>query len=290
MAASMRDLLAFQAAAQGAIGLRDSLAVCFPRGPISLQAFAADPAKQAIARFYGSAEPGVWPHIPKGPLVADLLATVGDPFQVAQDDTPLCGPAAILFELAARQPARLVEICQELYETGRSAGRTKLIQPSDDLRNSVPPAGISLADWVVMATLRDVENAIFDVEGDSSNLVMGLTTPWEMKGWAFEILGYDRVASESTLVYGEFDAIRAAERARNAGGVAFLLIDSAMLGGDEPLVALPNHWVSFLGDLVVGPNDSHVHFQCYSWGSTKTVDLDEESFEDYMWWVVTGEP
>lgn len=215
---------------------------------------------------------------------------VSNPFQVAQGSTPLCGPASILFELAGRQPAHLVAICQELYETGRFAGQTKLVEPCDDLRNSVPAAGISLADWLMMATLRDVENAIFDVEGDSSDFVMGLTTPWEMKGWAFEILGYNRVAFGSTFVYGEFDAIRAAERARNAGGVAFLLVDGAMLGGDEPLVALPNHWVSFLGDLVIGPNDSHVHFQCYSWGSTRTVDLDEETFEDYMWGVVTGEP
>ena len=49
--------------------------------------------------------------------------------------------------------------------------------------------GISVADWMLMATLRDTENELFPISGDSGNYVMGISTPWEMKGWIFELLG-----------------------------------------------------------------------------------------------------
>ena len=61
-----------------------------------------------------------------------------------------------------------------------------------------------------------------------------------------------------TYFWGEYDAIRKAERVRNAGGVAFLLIDSAMVGNPKPSVAMPNHWISFLGgpSRPTSPSDS----------------------------------
>jgi hypothetical protein len=89
--------------------------------------------------------------------------------------------------------------------------------------------------------------------------------------------------------------MRKADAVRNSGGVAFLMIHSAMLGGSEPSVGYPNHWVSYLGDLHIDEGEwwvrdsGHIKFDCYSWGGKCDVDLGEGSFEDYMWGVVRGQ-
>lgn len=256
-----------------------------------------DPVQAAIEAFQQSTRPGVWPYIQKAALLADIQATVLNPFLVNQSSTPLCGPTAIVFELVSKQPARYVSICQSLYETGQFQSRTKVVRPADRLRESKIHQGISVADWMLIATLRDTENLLFPVDANSSGLannIAGITTPWEMKSWIYEILGYDQVDFESTFVYGEFDAMRKAHAARRQGGVAFLLIDASMLQGSAPAIAYPNHWVSYLGNLQIDDgvwyqhDSGHIRFDCYSWGSKRSVDLGEGPFEDYMWGVVTG--
>lgn len=253
-----------------------------------------DLVQDAINKFEVSTRPGVWPYITKNFLLADIRRNVADAFNVAQGRTTFCGPAAIVFELVSKQPHRYIGICQELYETGKFQARTKPVEPSKTLLNSRIHSGISVADWMLMAALRDTENALFDVDACSGEFVQGITTPWEMKGWTFEIMGYDNVEYESTYIHGEFEAMGKAKKARNHGGVAFPMIHSAMLGQSEPTVAYPNHWVSFLGGLVIDEgvwdilDTGHIKFDCYSWGRKCHVDLGEGPFEDYMWGVVTG--
>jgi hypothetical protein len=254
--------------------------------------------QSALAAFSQSPRPGVWPHIRKADLIDDIRRTVEKPVEeVNQDSAPFCGPASIVFELASRQPARYVSICQSLYETGQFRSRTKVVKPSQNLLQSPVRAGMSVADWMLIAALRDAENLLFPVTGTSgtlSNNIAGITTPWEMKGWIYEILGYNRVEFESTAVYGEFAAMRTADRILRQGGVAFLLIHSAMLKGKAPKIAHPNHWVAYLGNLKIDNgvwyrrDSGHIRFNCYSWGQDYEVSLGEGPFEDYMWGVVTG--
>jgi hypothetical protein len=254
----------------------------------------ADPVQEALNQFKNSSKPGIWPYIQKSSLIADIMSVINNAYNVNQGRTPLCGPAAIVFELAARYPAKYIKICQDLYETGQFKARTHTVKPSTTLVKSKVKNGISVADWMLMATLRDTENALFPVSSGSNSFVMGFTTPWEMKGWTFELLGFSNVEYESTYVYGEFDAMKKAKQVRNQGGVAFLMIHSAMLGQSDPAVGYPNHWVSFLGDLVIDEgvwyiwDSGNIKFKCYSWGRIVSVDIGEGPFEDYMWGVVTG--
>lgn len=245
-----------------------------------------------LQQFEASSASGKWPKIKKSDLIADMKVKLANSFKVNQGPSPLCGPAAILFELIRRQPARYVAICKELFETGCFTARTKIVKASSDLLNSSVRSGVSVADWMVMATLRDNENAVFDVEAGAGDFATGLTTGWEMKTWIFELLGFSTVEYDSTLTTGEIDAIYKAKKVRDQGGVSFLLIHAAMVGNPEPTVAYPNHWVSYLGNLN-SPQDtwldtSHVSFNCYSWGANKFVNLGEGPFEDYMFGVVTG--
>jgi len=81
-----------------------------------------------------------------------------------------------VFELVSRHPAQYVKICQAVYETGQFQGRTKRVKPSDKLIKSKVKSGVTLADWMLMATLRDTENAIYNVEEGSGPVAMGITT------------------------------------------------------------------------------------------------------------------
>ncbi|MUT68751.1 hypothetical protein [Paenibacillus sp. NEAU-GSW1] len=253
-----------------------------------------NPVDEQLQSFEKSTATGVWPNIVKSELIADIKLKIANPFKIDQASTPLCGPASILFELVSRHPAKYVAICRELFETGKFTARTKIVKPSSTLLNSRVRSGVSVADWMLMATLRDTENALFPVEANSNDAVTGLTTPWEMKGWTFEILGFSNVAYESTYVYGEFEAMRKAKQIRDQGGVAFLMIHAAMLGNPDPAVGYPNHWVSYLSNLKIDEgvwyswDSGHINFDCYSWGSKKSVNLGEGPFEDYMFGLVTG--
>jgi len=147
-------------------------------------------AEEAFAAFEQSTVPGAWQYIEKSQLIADMRQKVSNPYSVLQGSSPLCGPASIVFELVSRQPAHYVEICQSLFESGMFRTRTMDVRPRATLLESRVRSGISLADWMLMAALRDAENLIFPVETNSGPLALGITTPWEMKGWTSEVLGY----------------------------------------------------------------------------------------------------
>ena len=210
----------------------------------------------------------------------------------------------------SKQPARYVDICQDLYETGKFVSRDVKVEASKHLRNSKLPDPnkntITVADWMLMATMREDKNWWYtEVDADSNDLALGVTTAGEMKEWTYEILGYDTVNHISTHGWGEFDAIKKAKEARDKGGVAFLMIHSDMAKQyctstihshtkDEPWMSYPDHWVSYLGNLQITYIDGIwdndlIDFDIYSWGGTCPLKLGEGPFEDYMFGVVTGE-
>ena len=253
-----------------------------------------DPVTTALNRFRQSSRPGVWRNIPKQRLVTDIERTIDWPLSVSQDGVPLCGPAAVVYELVRKNPARYVEICQSLYENGYFQGREERVEPSETLRNSRKHSGMSPADWMLCASMRDVANEIFDVEESSGEFVMGLSTPWEMMGWTEDLLGYDNVDYESTYFYGEFKAMQKAHGAVQRGGVAFLMVHGDIVNSRAPSFGYPNHWVSYLGGLDIDEgvwyiwDSGRIHFRCYSWGREMKVNISEGPFEDGFWGVVTG--
>jgi hypothetical protein len=245
-----------------------------------------------LQNFESSTTPGVWPQIDKAALMSDVRATVADPEgQVYQARAQFCGPCSIIVELAKNMPRRYVRVCQELYETGTFYGRSNAVSASSDLRATNVGQDMSPADWLLAATMRDDENAIFGVSPDSTGIVsdiQGMTTHWEMEGWAGEILYKDNTANSTTFVWGERDAITYAEQVYAGGGVAFVMIDSDLItnpGGDSnPLV--PDHWVVYRGGL--GFNNDRIQFRVWSWAQFYDVDVPLGRFEDCMFGTVTG--
>lgn len=260
-------------------------------------------ALQAVQAFRDSSSAGVWPKLDKTQLADDMEYRISTPSLVDQLNTPFCGPASITFALLERNPDRYVQLAQTLYETGFVETSSRRERCTDTLLASRVPANMSPADWMVLAALRETENWIFSIDADSGG-VPGITTPWEMRGWTREILGL-KASYTSTYFWGELDAINRADAVTKLGGVAFLMITAGLLGlpntpatpaQPDSLVAVPNHWVTYRGNLEKDTgtwwkwDSGHIKFRVYSWGNQWwPVDKDEGPFEDYTWGVVYGE-
>lgn len=263
-------------------------------------------ALAAIAAFEQSTAPSLWPHLDKQKIAAEMRSRVNDPFKVNQGKQPFCGPASILFELIRKQPLRYVEICRSLFEQGSFYARTKRVNTSARLRQeSKGDLQMGQADWLVLASLRDAENLLFPVDPDAPEMMRnlsGMTKSWEMKGWVREILGYEQVQYKHTYLLGDMGALQNAAQVIQTGGVAFMLVTADGLLGqaipnkEDLPVALPNHWITLVGDVSIqkgtfGQHDSgHVSFDVFTWAKKMHVDVDEGPFERFLWGIVTGQP
>jgi hypothetical protein len=259
----------------------------------------------AIAAFEASTHPSAWQHLNKQTIVSEVRSRVNDPFRINQGKQPFCGPASVVFELIRKQPLRYVQICRSLFESGAFQGKTKQIVASNQLRQaSKGNLQMGQADWMLLATLRDIENLIFPVDPDAPEVIRnlgGATKSWELKGWVREVLGYNTVKYRHTYLLGDMSALREAAEVINAGGVALALVTAdGILNQTTPSkadipVAVPNHWITLLGNIKVqkgtfGQHDSgQVSFDVYSWAKKYHIDMGEGAFERYFWGVVLGQ-
>lgn len=266
--------------------------------PVSLRMMLNLPVWNELYQFKQSPFSGVWPHIAKDMLVEDMRKTVLNPLNVDQESVPLCGPTAVVYELAARQPHRFVQFCRQLWEMGFLVARGKTIKASDTLRNSPNPP-LTPADWILIATLREDENLLLEIDSDVNKFegfsagalwVSEILGPSSMKTWSHHILGFDNIDSLSTILTEEMKALGMAHDAWEAGGVAFLLINGNMLRPGNDCEIWPDHWVAYHGDLQIDITKEVVHFHCYTWGEIKEPTIKIDKFTSCMFGVVTATP
>lgn len=253
---------------------------------------AIDRVELELQEFEASSAPGVWANIAKADLIADMRATIADPVtQVDQNVSQFCGPTSIVYELVRRMPRRYVRLCRSLYETGTFQSRSHPVTASQDLRGATAGQSMSVADWMLIATMRESENAVFGVDPDASGAtagVQGLTTHWEMEGWTSEMLLMQNTSISTTFVWGEMDAIRYAEEVYAAGGVAFIMIHDVLLTNDDSsfVPPWPTHWVVYQGGLK--ETDGGIGFWVYTWGEQRWISKPVDRFESCMFGIVTG--
>lgn len=260
-----------------------------------VQAFEGEVSQTAeglIKEFERSTRAGVWKNIAKPALIADLRNLINNPAaNILQSKAPFCGPASVLYALAKRNNAKLVKMCQDLYETGQFNTQNLAIKASTTLKNSKVGFNMSLANWILQASIRDALNATIDIDSNTGGLG-GITTPGEMQQLGKELLGLT-LTHTSTYAWGEVDAIKYANKKVNEGGVGFLLIDASMLPGQsQSTVFYPNHWVVLEGGLQIDPgvydtfSTGNITFNCWTWGQKIKVKASEEKFEDCFFGVV----
>jgi hypothetical protein len=329
MALSLRDTgFALDAAAPGPHSLAASVKVpVYPPwspGPVSVRAVATRFAAAGSAlRALAEGKTSLWPLLDRATIVSEISDRLRDPLIMQQSPTGLCGPFALLMDLASHNPVRYVDMARQLLETGRFICPTgRVIEAEEELRQQPKaPGTIGQVDWLLATTLRDDENVWEDVEGDANGLE-SITWWTEQRGWIRDVL--DLVGGEWELCFtrDETECMKKAQDAVSAGGVAHFLIDASLLldGPDDheeemwhrssrhvrrtapmPMPAAathsqdddvpPDHWVAYLGGLQLGPStsdDDPVTVHLWSWGSVYEITGTVGAFTEYLWGVCTG--
>jgi hypothetical protein len=259
---------------------------------------------ERLTKFAMSPQTGVWNHLDKQQIIADIRDRIDNPYQMQQGEQPFCGPAAVVFELIRKQPERYIDICQSLYEHGSFEGYTQRIVAAGRLCRSYGNLRMAQADWMLLATLRDCANLLVPIHPKAPLLIReigGMTKPWEVNRWVRELLGYTVTKSHPTPLGNEFRALQEADKIINAGGVAFGLINSQGLLGHNSFLGsrfhrlFPSHWVTILGNISIDPpaqitknKRGRVKFDLYSWGRKIHVNTDAATIKDYFWGVTIG--
>ena len=329
MALSLRDAaFALDAAGTDPWSLRTSVGIPvyppLPPGPISVKVVAGrfSPAGAAL-RTLASGTANAWSHLNLATIVGEISDRLRDPLIMKQQKTGLCGPFAILMELARRDPVRYVIAARELLETGalHCPGGRVITAESELRQEPLTQVQTGQVDWLLGATLRDDENIWEDVDDDANGLET-MTFWTEQRGWIRDVLDLSGGDWETCFWWGDVDCMKQAEAAVKAGGVAHLLIDANMLtpepndseedmwlrrsyheAGKKPTAfpqnpthsqdddLPPDHWVAYLGGLNLGSDpddDDPITVLLWSWGSRFEVTGTVEAFTEYLYGVATG--
>lgn len=221
-------------------------------------------------------EPSAFPNIERIELMRTLRQRVENPQAIDQAGSSLCGPASLMYILATKRSAMYFRFVVELYERGSAMLGSLRVAPGEDCRNYTPGTKLAAADWVALASLRDSENAIFDLD-EVEDRFAGITMPNELVGW-LNAVGFSNVLNETNLFLtkGEDDFRQAAQLA-SQGYKVCLLVDAAGIqtgaserGALRQIFTVPNHWIVL--DTIHQLAPESVEFSIYTWGKPKKND------------------
>jgi hypothetical protein len=183
-----------------------------------------------------------------------------------------------------RDPLAVAQFAVELFETGESHIGDYEVEPDDDsllgqdyaaLKASAGADFCPTADWMILGSLRDAENALFDFEGRPDEDVSGATTPGEVADWLIATGLYRRVRDE-----GNFFRAKGLDHLTGLAPAAdcdvALLINAHILGQAEVvngptksdgfiLGAFPDHYIALASRAQEVP-DNKLQFSYWTWG------------------------
>ncbi len=201
-------------------------------------------AEELIREFAARPGGGVFFRIVRSKVAEGLLERVYNPGAIHQRGSSLCGPAALVFDVATRDPVAYVKYVTSLYEKGVGQIRAIDVRPGGDLKEYDPGGKVEASDWIALASLRDSENYFFDYQ-NASNEFAGITLPGELAGW-FEKVGYAEVVNDARVVVDQDEEnIRRADSYFQGGFRVCLFINSNMLekATESDGSTTPDHWV-----------------------------------------------
>jgi hypothetical protein len=213
-----------------------------------------------------------WPYLDRDEVGIGLLIRLANPALIDQNRASLCGPAAVVFNMAQDRPGLYAKFAIELFENGEANLAYDTIKPHPFLRMVPPKNAISQADWLTMGSLRSSENLFMDYVSPDQEL-SAATTPYEIAEW-LRRAGYSDVTNETNLArhVRDVDNIIEASRLYSAGYRVILFISSQMLDqsgrqGDSGDLVADRHWVVLRSPIErAGGN---VKLTVYTWGDAE---------------------
>lgn len=216
-----------------------------------------------------------WKNINRDDLGQGLKARVDDPIKVSSSGVNLCGPAAFFHNLAIDDPEMYAQAGIDLYGPNVAKLGKRQFWASRDLMNATPKSGLNAADWVLLTSLRDHENAVLDYDSAAGTL-SGLTMPSALTKW-FTEAGYRSVNNESNLFFSKSQSniVEAGSLVANGSRVCLLINSNMMNPSTQRQNSMfPDHWVVLKQQTnrsVVSINNDNISLRVHSWGAMHTV-------------------
>ena len=262
-------------------------------------------AVKLVKQFEARASSGVFSGIVSKDVADALTERLGSAVKIDQDQTSLCGPAVVMFNLTRDDPLKYAQFVIDLFERGRAQFGNLDITVHDHLKQYVPPPRmINVADWIALASLRDSRQFFLRHYKSVKDDLAAMTYPGAIVEW-FQKAGYPVVLNEthltvpggSTRAYYELSRVmgtgdrrrgsdppkpeinaRKASDLHKQGYMVCLLIHSNMLEIGKQRKASPwaNHWIVLISPVKF--YGTYVECTVYSWGAEYYVALPNEDF------------
>jgi hypothetical protein len=195
-----------------------------------------------------------WPNVSKSRIRRGMRARILNPDLIKQGPTGLCGPAAFMRSLAREDACEFARFGGRLYsqgfaDLGRRGKVFKKVAPSAPTRLSRVPPEMDHTDWLLLASLRDAYNDVFEYAWNDINQMSGMTV--STMAASFRGAGYSEVDENlggSSIFTGSVNkgltSIEQANSYFRREFQVFLLIDANLLQiGGPGIEPWANHWV-----------------------------------------------
>jgi hypothetical protein len=234
----------------------------FQMGPASVR------AADLVCDFLRRVGRGQWPNLDRDEIGVGLLMRLAYPGSIDQDQTNLCGPASMLFNLLRDRPGEYIGFAIHLYERGEAKMVNITIKPKEALRSFSPPSWqIAPVDWLTLASLRNSEDWFLHYDSTDGTL-SGATTPMELAGW-FNRARYSDVREDANLVRHQRSTANMDEASRlfSAGYRVCMLIGSNLIDikhQAESSDIRDDHWVVLQS--TIDRSGGNVKMTIFTWG------------------------
>jgi len=196
-----------------------------------------------------------FPQFTKQVILDGITDRITKPSDIDQAYTSLCGPSAFYYTLTRNRPDLFVRAAIDLYVTGKAKLGNLSINPSQSMKSYSLPSNAAMnpVDWIILASLRDSQNSIFNYD-EISDEIGGITYPGDIISW-YDKVGFKTTNNASvTGTAGIENLLRAHETRRNHQSVS-LLIDAKIIQASSyrkgQMAMFPNHWVVLSSDVFI---------------------------------------
>ncbi|HZF69891.1 hypothetical protein [Sulfuricurvum sp.] len=236
-------------------------------------------------------------------IKVDLEEKKNAPWKIAQAQTSLCGMAVVAYFYAKLKYDEYRQFVLDLHAYGTAtskAGYTLKTDPDKHLQQlkKDETGGMSPDDFILLASLRDQENGLFDyLPAQDRNTVSvnmeglkGFSLPHEVAKLMKDLVGLD-VIDKTNLAFSVptdntvIEYIKTIQSALAKGHSIAMLINADIFEDSKPFFTTPNHWIGIIELQVI---NTLVRITCFSWGRIRKYDIKIDLLIDGCFGYIIG--
>jgi len=229
-----------------------------------------------------------------------------NPETVYQGHTPTCGIAAVVYIWIIDNSTGYFYTILGLWEDGHATYNSYDIKPDSHLFNMSindkeypydTDKALNVADWIMISSIRDTENDIFDYDGEKNDFQFwGSTSIGTVKNLMEKLVGLEVEEHNISYLKSGVDintttTLQNMEQRYYNGEHEAMLINANLINSpsDDSLTA--DHWVVYAGGLSISTNSKGINtysFNVFSWGKIYPIKVTEEEFKNNFYGSISG--